>query len=238
MHSETTDDMEPAWAALRDGDPDRAYQVANDTLEDISDQEGESDEDEEEIIEPSERPPAYWDALIVKMLVQLQREETAETWDTIEALLPCQDADYRPLAVGMARLGEGLMIRRMDELGDQSDSQKSLEQASQELEDRVLSFQGGLRDDADFRDVFLAAFACILGTGEWEHMHELVDRLETKASLTEREEELQTAAEHLLELEQLCTPEKIQALKEKGFPRSYQIFLELMEWGGSDLENL
>ncbi len=236
MHSVTTDETRPAWEAFRDDDTDRALRIADETLDRIA--EDREEPDEEDITEPSERPPAYWDALIVKMLVQLKREENAETWDTIEALLPCQDSDYRGLAVGMARLGEGLLIRRMDELGDQSDSQQSLENAARELEDRVLSFQGGIREDADPRDVFLAAFACILGTGEWEHMHTLADRLDEADDLSEREGELQTAAEQILELEQLCTPEKIQKLKEAGFPRSYQVFLELMEWGGSDLENL
>ncbi len=237
MHSVITDDTQSAWKAFEEGDLDQALQLAEETLDHVSEDQDEPD-DEDDITEPAERPPAYWDALIVKMLVQLRREEDAETWDTIEALLPCQDSDYRGLAVGMARLGEGLLIRRMDELGDQTDSQKSLEKAAQELEDRVLSFQGGIRENADPRDVFLAAFACILGTGEWDHMHELDERLEEREDLSDREEELHNAAKELLKLEQLCTPEKIQNLKDSGFPRSYQIFLELMEWGGSDLENI
>lgn len=241
MHSAITDEMEPAWEAIEQGDFVEAKEVAESSLERISREEGdeEPEEDEDEVVtEPSERPPEYWDALIVKMMAQLKQEENAETWDTIEALLPCEDPDYRALAIGMARLGEGLLIRRMEELGSQSDSQSSLERAAEELEDRILSFQGGIRDDADTRDVFLAAFAGILGTGDWEMMNELDQRLADKDDLTEEEKELQSAAENILELEQLCTPEKLDEVREAGIPEEYELFLELMEWRGSDLEDL
>lgn len=239
MHSDITDELEPAWKALREGNEQEALDVAQSTLDRIADEDFDDEEDEEESqVEPSERPPEYWDAHLVKLMVQLQREEVGESWDTIEALLPCQDTDFRPLAVGMARLGEGLLIRRMDEHGSQQDSQNSLERAAQELEDRVLTFQGDLRDDADVRDVFLAALATILGEGDWGNMKTLVDRLNDESDLSEDEEKLKTASKEILELEQFCTPEKIEEVKETGLPEHYQVFLELLEWGGSDLEDL
>ncbi len=239
MHSDITEELEPAWDALREGNDQEALDRAQSTLDQVEEQEADQQTDEEEDqVEPSERPPAYWDAQLVKLMVQLKREEVGETWDTIEALLPCQDSDYRALAVGMARLGEGLMIRRMEEHGSQQDSQNSLERAAQELEDRVLTFQGDIKDDADVRDVFLAALATILGEGDWDNMKTLVDRLEDQDDLSKDEENLYSAADNILELEQFCTPEKIEEVKQTGLPEHYQVFLELLEWGGSDLENL
>ncbi len=238
MHSNITDKLEPAWRDLREGNDQDALERARSTLERIEEKEDTGGQEDDHQVEPSERPPEYWDAQLVKLMVQLKREEVGETWDTIEALLPCQDSDYRALAVGMARLGEGLLIRRMEEHGSQQDSQNSLERAAQELEDRVLTFQGDVREDADIRDVFLAGLATILGEGDWGNMQTLVERLRDREKLGENEEKMKTAAEKILDLEQFCTPEKIEEVKQTGLPEHYQVFLELLEWGGSDLENL
>ncbi len=268
MHSKITEETSQAWELLKEGQFKEAYDQVTDVLEtheDESDEAPDSPEELDEIDEfeeagglegveeteeveedappipgasGSDRPPEYWDSLIVKMLSTLAREEDAETWDAVEKLLPCGHPEMRNIAVGIARLSEGLLIKRMEEMGSTEDSHKSLEKAAEDLEDNVLTFQGNVREDADVKDRFLAAFARILGRGKWDQMKDLISNLEDQEDPNEDEEKIRQVAGNIMELERRCTPEKIEEVKEAGMPHYYRIFMELMEWGGSDLDDL
>lgn len=245
MHSNTTERTRPLWDLVREEKFEQALEQAEEIVDELEEEGGEEGEPETNGEGPlpdtgqSGYPDAYWDALIITMLSRLALDQEAETWDALERLLPCSDPEYRHISVGLARMIEGLLIRRMDEMGDPEDSQKSLKRGAEELEDRVLTYDGELKESAPPEDLFLAGFAGVLGLGKWKQMKKVRNILRDREDqLKERERDLLAFSDRLLELQHRCTPEKLEEVRGTGIPGYYSLLLELMEWSGSGLEDL
>lgn len=229
MYSKTTDETSSLWQNFNEGEYDRDM---IDTLQDL--EENAPTEESEGSIRPGggggdeeSRPHYFWDAKILRMLVHAALEDDAETWDTLEELLVCNHGEMRPLAIGLARLTEGLLISRFEELEREGAQQQTLKNGAEELMDFITPFSGDT-SDADPRDRLLAGFAQFLGLGKWDELKNLKNDLDEEGGASEHPE-VEKNLEQLLDLETHCTLEKIQRVRESDITFPYYLFLEIVE---------
>lgn len=224
MHSQITEETQEFWDQFVEGSYDQGM---IDELEDIESSAPEKEGEGSHLRQGGgkQRPRYYWDAKILRMLIYAASEDDSEAWDTLEELLVCNHGEIRPIAIGLSRLTEGLLISRFEELEREGALTKTLRNGAEELLDHIVPFGGG-SSNAHPKDRLLAGFAQFLAMGKWDQLRELEDDLQ---EADEDHPGVASDLEKLMELETQCTLEKVNGVRDSDISFPYNLFLEIVE---------